>query len=571
VGPAWWFRSTCSHAPTHAHALSLSPSLSPSLSLAFRFSEELHGHSGCVNRLAWSHDVDDVPGCSTLLASVSDDLKVLVWPFREVGGRAGVRFVVRSRSLALARSPSHSFLGQVPFQVDTLHSQNIFGVGFLPRSNGELVVTGSMDGTVQLHRLERGSVHYVEAGTRRDGPLLVASHTQTFACHTDRVKDVEVSRHEPSVFWSCSEDGTVRQFDIRMRNGDQNASGSRNVLLHSPNLRYSPALRRSSGQGLTPASTPFRESYIARYVKYQGVNSIRVNPVRPELMAVASQSPHVHVFDRRMVSLGALEETPRVSLRTGFTTRHAGPVGVLVYPVRELMLQRAMPTEVEVDIRPSYVSWGERGDLLVASYSSGPCVTWSWSAGEAVEAGEAGEDCVVEARRSGGSVYDVDPEQVDSYWARYKETVPFDVERSMSDLSRVRTTPVSTSVSTASNASDSLRSLKQTLGRLSWEDIVGDVDVDELFRGIASEYGGWLTDDPGRPDMEKEFLLLLWGELMVRTSVTKACDLLYSVAHPLVSMSFEVAGAFILSMVGMELRLTCAITPGLSLRASLAR
>jgi len=135
----------------------------------------------------------------------------------------------------------------------------------------------------------------------------------------------------------------------------------------------------------------------------------------------------------------------------------------------------------------------------------------------------------------------------------------------------VRTTPVSTSVSNASNASDSLRSLKQTLGRLSWEDIVGDVDVDELFRGIASEYGGWLTDDPGRPDMEKEFLLLLWGELMVRTSVTKACDLLYSVAHPLVSMSFEVAGAFILSMVGMELRLTCAITPGLSLRASLAR
>ena len=331
-----------------------------------RFSEELHGHAGCVNRLAWSHDGDDVPGCSTLLASVSDDLKVLVWPFRDVGGRAGV-----------------------PFQVDTLHTQNIFGVGFLPRSHGELVVTGSMDGTVQLHRLERGSVHYVEAGTRRprDGPLLVASHTQTFACHTDRVKDVEVSRHEPSLFWSCSEDGTVRQYDIRMRNGEQNASGSRNVLLHSPNLRYSSALRRASS-----GSTPFREAYIARYIKYQGVNSIRVNPVRPELMAVSSQSPHVHVFDRRMVSLGALEETPRVRLRTGFTTRHAGPVGVLVYPVRELMLQPAMPFDVEVDIRPSYVSWGERGDALVASYSSGPCVTWSWSAGEAGGVEGVGDD-----------------------------------------------------------------------------------------------------------------------------------------------------------------------------------
>ena len=110
-------------------------------------------------------------------------------------------------------------------------------------------------------------------------------------------------------------------------------------------------------------------------------------------------------------------------------------------------------------------------------------------------------------------------------------------------------TPASTA-STASPASDSLRSLKQTLGRLSWEDIVGDVDVDGLFQGIANEYSGWLTEDPGRPDMEKEFLRLLWGELTVRTSVTKACDLFYLVAHPLMSMSFEVAVAFIVSMVG---------------------
>ena len=96
----------------------------------------------------------------------------------------------------------------------------------------------SMDGSVQLHRLQE-TVHYTprepdrmylgrrlsvgeEASSSPTSPmasapgafpppLQVGTHTQTFSCHVDRVKDIEVSAHEPSLFWSCSEDGTCRQ------------------------------------------------------------------------------------------------------------------------------------------------------------------------------------------------------------------------------------------------------------------------------------------------------------------------------------------------------------------------
>ena len=81
------------------------------------FSDELVGHSGCVNRLAW--DNDD----GTILASVSDDLRIHLWPFRFDG----------------LDPPAEA--GQ-PYCVETLHTQNIFGVGFLPRSDASLLVTG---------------------------------------------------------------------------------------------------------------------------------------------------------------------------------------------------------------------------------------------------------------------------------------------------------------------------------------------------------------------------------------------------------------------------------------------
>lgn len=79
----------------------------------------LHEHHGCVNRLAWSDD-------GSLLASCSDDLQVALW--RVERGRTVTTFA-------------------------TTHTDNILGIKFMPNSGGHRIVTGAIDGVVELHHL----------------------------------------------------------------------------------------------------------------------------------------------------------------------------------------------------------------------------------------------------------------------------------------------------------------------------------------------------------------------------------------------------------------------------------
>lgn len=69
-----------------------------------------------------------------------------------------------------------------------------------------MLVTGAMDSEVRCHDLTRES-------------------TECHNCHKDRVKDVEVEAGNPNVFWSASEDGTVRQFDTRLPSGSGHGGG----------------------------------------------------------------------------------------------------------------------------------------------------------------------------------------------------------------------------------------------------------------------------------------------------------------------------------------------------------
>jgi WD domain, G-beta repeat len=76
-------------------------------------SDVAHLMLSCVNRLAWSED-------GTLLVSGSDDRSMRVWRYMGDGARQ-------------------------PLVVDTLHQGNIFGVGFLPATNNQELVSGAMD------------------------------------------------------------------------------------------------------------------------------------------------------------------------------------------------------------------------------------------------------------------------------------------------------------------------------------------------------------------------------------------------------------------------------------------
>ncbi len=59
------------------------------------------------------------------------------------------------------------------------------------------MATCAGDTQVRVHDFEKKATIYV------------------FNCHSRRVKRLESIHTEPFVFWSASEDGTIRQFDIR--------------------------------------------------------------------------------------------------------------------------------------------------------------------------------------------------------------------------------------------------------------------------------------------------------------------------------------------------------------------
>ena len=205
----------------------------------------LESHDGCVNRLAWSED-------GTRLASVSDDTLLAVWEFPELvcdhslhGGHG---------SWGDPGSARESLLKH-----DTGHTLNIFGVRFLPQSGGGRLVTGAMDAEVRLISL--------------DAQRGVSRTEEVYRAHEKSVQDVEVERGgSPWLFWSCSMDGCVRQYDTRVDVRLQDSRRSANVLIG----------RKSSGGA---------------------VSCLSVNPAQPHQIAIGcGNHPFVQVFDRRKTS-----------------------------------------------------------------------------------------------------------------------------------------------------------------------------------------------------------------------------------------------------------------------------
>ncbi|MDP2434998.1 MAG: hypothetical protein Q8P67_04595, partial [archaeon] len=206
--------------------------------------QSLVGHRGCVNRINWNRD-------ATILASGSDDLQVLLWRYTQPD------FFGSSQRAPFAP------LGRVK----TGHTRNIFGVQFL---SPDALVTGAMDGEVRHHLLGE-SPRAAAAPGPGQGPFhtpTLPAATTTFKCHRrQRVKDVEVDPASPHLYWSASEDHTIRQFDSREPHGSCAPGHCRNIVAISP----------------------------AEY------KSVMVSRTRPNYMCAAGDSV-IRVYDRRMLS-----------------------------------------------------------------------------------------------------------------------------------------------------------------------------------------------------------------------------------------------------------------------------
>ncbi|CAH8674039.1 unnamed protein product [Schistosoma rodhaini] len=137
-------------------------------------------------------------------------------------------------------------------------------------SRGEnLIVTGAADSKIRVHDIKALETRHV------------------FSCHSGRVKRLANTPSEPFLFWSASEDGTCRQFDLR--DPDQTSVNKPcNVLV---NLR-------------------FQDNVFAE------AKCIAVNPLKSELVAVGGNEPFVRMFDRRKLTLSTYDSaTPQEGIR----------------------------------------------------------------------------------------------------------------------------------------------------------------------------------------------------------------------------------------------------------------
>ncbi len=133
------------------------------------------------------------------------------------------------------------------------------------------MATCAGDTQVRVHDFEKKATIYV------------------FNCHSRRVKRLESIHTEPFVFWSASEDGTIRQFDIRCPQHVRLFT----YLCSNNNFKQSSSV-----------TSPNVLIDLTRHIGGEAeAKCLAVNPVRPSMLAVGANDGYIRVFDRRILSL----------------------------------------------------------------------------------------------------------------------------------------------------------------------------------------------------------------------------------------------------------------------------
>ncbi|KAI9726638.1 MAG: hypothetical protein M1828_001005 [Chrysothrix sp. TS-e1954] len=221
---------------------------------------ELSGHSGCVNALSWSKS-------GQLLASGSDDTRLNIHSFQ----------------------PDHS---PSPFQLSTSistgHTANVFSVKFMPHSNDRTLISAAGDADIRVYDLEyAGST---SSGATQGLRLLSEADagTKVYRSHSDRVKRI-VTESSPNLFLSCSEDGEVRQWDIRQPSSAY------------PRPRGAAGFGREGGGEVPPPLISYKRHRL-------DLNTISCSPSQPHYIALGGAHLHCFLHDRRMLGRDKLEE-----------------------------------------------------------------------------------------------------------------------------------------------------------------------------------------------------------------------------------------------------------------------
>ncbi|KAF9534294.1 WD40-repeat-containing domain protein [Crepidotus variabilis] len=193
------------------------------------------GHTGCVNALAWARDGE-------FLISGGDDTTVRLWKLDTCHSTSEYPFTSRC-------------------VIHTGHTANIFSAQMLPHS--WKIATAAGDNEVRVFDV-RSALSTTTSFDREVSLSARQSCLRVIRCHSDRVKRV-ITEESQDAFLTVSEDGTVRQHDLRT---PHNCSGS------------------------SPCADPLVDLGLE-------LCTLSLSPLTPYQFVVAGDGPYAYLFDRR--------------------------------------------------------------------------------------------------------------------------------------------------------------------------------------------------------------------------------------------------------------------------------
>ncbi|RKP27045.1 WD40-repeat-containing domain protein [Syncephalis pseudoplumigaleata] len=233
---------------TYLHARARTPAVndryaSPSLVRRLEKHKELVGHRGCVNSLSLPQLVGEWTAAAIRL------------------GRHAFMYLGCERLLTRVQhrhSPNAHACACLAG-----HRANIFSARFMPHTGDTVIACCAGDREIRVF-----DVHYSRSRAIDEK----AHRRHVFSCHSSRVKRIAVEDDNPWSFLSCSEDGTVRHFDLR------------------------------APHNCRDDSCPSALLDLGRYgIELYGLS---INAFDANYLALCGTSPFIYLYDRRMLKDG---------------------------------------------------------------------------------------------------------------------------------------------------------------------------------------------------------------------------------------------------------------------------